>query len=73
MRIRRVATIPSLKSGITEEDILRAFGGSLSCPGVRIWIKQTQLRTRGEDRRGVDLEKGWNEGFDHARWMMTYD
>ena len=26
-----------------------------------------------KDTRGVDLEKEWNEGFDHARWVMAYD
>ena len=35
--------------------------------------KTDNQRHEGEDRRGVDLEKEWNEGFDHARRMMAYD
>ena len=33
----------------------------------------TTKDTRGEGRRGVGLEKGWNKGFDHVRCMMAYD
>ena len=29
--------------------------------------------TRGKAEEGLIWKKGWNAGFDHVRWMMTFD
>ena len=35
--------------------------------------KTDNQRHKGEGRREVDLENGWNARFDHVRRMMAYD
>ena len=53
MCIGRVATVTALKAGIGKEDALKALAESLSWPGVSMWTKQVQSKTRGgKQKRG---------------------
>ena len=53
MCIRRVATITSLKSRITEEDTRRGFG----CKLVLSWSKNMDKTDTTKDRRGKTEER----------------
>ena len=72
MCIKRVATITSLKSGITEEDTLRGFGSKLVLSRSKNMDKtNTTKDTRGKAEERFGLEKEWNEGFYHVRQMTA--
>ena len=47
MCIGRVATVTALKAGIAKEDALRGLSIKFSWPGVSMWTKQVQPKTRG--------------------------
>ena len=53
IRIRRVASITSLKGGITKEVTLRSLSGKFILAKSEYWTKQVHPKTRGgRQKRG---------------------